>query len=103
MNNKWTVPGKGKERAAHAQDSETSVADDHRAAVQQMMETEFGNIIKGDIKAATIELADEQRRAIREAVDEQKRIIRDVLEQEKLAIRARKEELRESIIRHSTG
>ncbi len=68
-----------------------------------MMETEFANIIKEGIKAATIELADEQRRAIREAVEEHKRAIRDVLEQEKLAIRANKEALRESIIGHSMG
>ena len=103
MDNKWSLLGKGKERPTPGKEPEVSLADDHRAAVKRMMETEFANIIKEDIKAATIELADEQRRAIREAVEENKRAIRDALEQEKLSIRAKKEELRESIIRLGMG
>ena len=81
----------------------STVADDHRAAVRAMLEAEFANIIKEDLKAAAIELADEQRRAIRQAVEENKRAIRDALEQEKLSIRAKREQLRESIIRFGLG
>ena len=103
MDNKFSVQGKGKERPVPGKEPESSVADDHRAAVRAMMEAEFANIIKEDLKAAAIELADEQRRAIREAVEQNKRAISDALEQEILSIRAKKEELRESIIRFGLG
>ncbi len=103
MDDKRSVLSKGEARPAPGKEPEVSVADDHRAAVRQLMETEFKSIMRVDIKAAVIELADEERRAIREAVEEHKQAIRDVLEQEKLAIRAKKEALRESIIGHGMG
>ena len=103
MDDKRSVLSNGEARPVPGKQPEVSVADDHRAAVRQLMETELKSIIRGDIKAAVIELADEERRAIREAVEEHKRAIRDVLEQEKLAIRAKKEALRESILGRGMG
>ena len=82
MDDKRGVLGKSEARPAPDKEPEGSVADDHRAAVRQLMETELRSNIRGDIKAAVIELADEERRAIREAVEKHKRAIRDVLEQE---------------------
>jgi len=117
MDNKWNILGKGKERQAHSKEpavprnespatgkkAEVSDADDSRASLRRLMETEFGNIIGDEIKSAAKELVEEQRLAIRDAVEEHKRAIRDVVEQEKLSIRAKKEELRESIIRRGMG
>ena len=117
MDNKWSILGKGKERPMPGKEPmvsgkesvmpdkkpKVSGADDSRASVGRLMETEFGNMINDEIKAAATELVEEQRLAIREAVEEHKRVIRDILEQEKLSIRAKKEELRESIIRRGMG
>ena len=110
MDTKWSVLGKGKERVVPgketvvaAREPEASTSDDYRASVRRLMETEIGNIIDDEIKAAAKELVEAQRMAIREAVEEHKRIIREVVEQEKLSIRARIEDLRESIIRLGMG
>ena len=81
----------------------SSVTDDYRTAVKQMIETEVGAIIQEEIRKAARELADEQKRAIREAVEQQKQIIREVIEEEKLTIHAKVEELRRSITSLGTG
>jgi len=75
----------------------SSVTDDYRTAVKQMIETEVGAIIQEEIRKAARELADEQKRAIREAIDQHRQIIREVVEEEKLTIHSKVEELRRSI------
>jgi hypothetical protein len=97
----FVVPDK--EPIKPGKEPQATSADDYRASVRRMMETEVGNIIEDEIKAAAKELVEEQRMAIREAVGEHKRIIREVLEEEKLAIRARVEELRASIVKLGMG
>ena len=78
---------------------ELDAADECRTTAKLLSETELGWIINEEIRAAAMELVEEQRRVIRKAVEEHKRIIREVVEEEKLSIRAKVGDIRQSIFR----
>jgi hypothetical protein len=79
--------------------AEKDAAEDYRSSARALIETELGNIIYEEIKAATIELVEEQKLVVREALEERKRLIREVVEEQKLSIRAKAAEIRQSILR----
>ena len=85
------------------EDRHSGTLEEYRSHMEDLIQFEVNDAIEPLIRAATRELAEEQRTAIRKAIEENRLIVRQVVEEERTAIQSRVDDLKRSIARMGTG